>query len=298
MTNNKQFQQVTINTTQSNFEDLSNWLQLNGALAITILDAGDEPIYEPPPDAMPLWQELIISALFPLDTNIDNLINKLNYDFSADIIKKYHTEIITKDFSNIDYKFDPICFADRLWIYPYNEHPREDQQDRCYINLEPGLAFGSGEHPTTALCLEWLAQSLRPKNHATVIDYGSGSGILSLAAIKLGASSVLAVDNDPQAILATSENALRNGIKEQVSVFLPSELPFIEADYLVANILANPLIELAPHITSHLKSGGQLILSGILNEQADMVALAYMNYGITITDITKKGAWVRIVGTK
>lgn len=293
-----QFQQVTISTTQTNYEDLSNWLQLNGALAITILDAGDEPIYEPKLGTVPLWQNLNISALFPIETNIDQLINKLNYSFSKDVVQKYSTEIITQDYTNQEYKFDPICFGDRLWIYPYTEHPSAEHSDREYINLEPGLAFGSGEHPTTSLCLEWLADNIQPNKQSTVIDYGSGSGILSLAAVKLGAGSVLAVDNDPQAILATNENVLRNKIKGKVSVFPPSELPFVEADYVVANILANPLVELAKTLTAHLKSGGEIILSGILNEQTDMVVLAYMNQGITITDITKKGAWVRIVGKK
>lgn len=296
--NNTKFQQVTINTKKANYEDINKWLQLNGALAITVLDAGDEPIYEPPPNTMPLWDNMKISALFNADKNISLLINKLNYAFSEDIVESYTTEIIDKNYSDQPYNFEPLCFADKFWIYPYNKYPESQHKDRIYINLEPGLAFGSGEHPTTALCLEWLANNLNKNKNPTVIDYGSGSGILSLAAVKLGAGSVLAVDNDPQAILATNENALRNNVNNKISTFMPSELPFVEADYIVANILANPLVELAAVITGHLKPGGQLVLSGILNEQTDMVALTYMNYGITISDITKKGAWVRIVGRK
>lgn len=296
--NKTKFQQVTINTKKAYYEDINKWLTLNGALAITVLDAGDEPIYEPPLNTMPLWNNMRISALFNDDKNISLLIDKLNYSFSSDAVESYSVEIINKNYNDQPYNFEPICFANKLWIYPYNKYPDPHHQDRTYINLEPGLAFGSGEHPTTALCLEWLATNLNNKNNPTVIDYGCGSGILSLAAVKLGAGTVLAVDNDPQAILATNENALRNKIDGKISTFMPSELPFVEADYIVANILANPLVELAPIITGHLKSGGQLILSGILNEQTDIVALTYMNYGITLNDITKKGAWVRIVGSK
>jgi ribosomal protein L11 methyltransferase len=292
-----QFQQVTITTKKQFHEDISKWLNLNGALAITIQDAGDEPIYEPPPNTMPLWECINISAIFPIETNINNLINKLNYDFSNEVVEQFSTTILTEDFTNFKYDFDPICFGNKLWVYPYNKHPLHTEQ-RCYINLEPGLAFGSGEHPTTALCLEWLAENLETGNPTTIIDYGSGSGVLSLAAIKLGVTSAIAVDNDPQAILSTKENARRNNISEQIATFLPSELPFIEADYIVANILANPLMTLAPTIISHLKTGGTLVLSGILNEQTDLVALTYMNYGITLTEITKRGAWIRIVGKK
>lgn len=290
--------QLTLTTSNKHHDDITNWLQLKGALAITILDAGDEPMYEPAPDAIPIWQELKISALFDLKTNIDSLINKLNYDFSSDVVTEYNSEIIEQDLTNIKYNFEPVCFSNKLWIYPYGKHPEANQQNTCYFNLEPGLAFGSGEHPTTVLCLEWLAQNLTPDTKPLVIDYGSGSGILSLAAIKLGAASAIAVDNDPQAILATTENARRNKISEQISAFMPGETPYVEADIVVANILANPLIELAPTLISSLKIGGSIVLSGILNEQADLVTLTYMNYGITVTDITKKGAWIRIVGRR
>lgn len=292
------FQNITLHTQRKNFDDVNNWLTLNGALTITIEDAGDEPIYEPEPDTMPLWSEIVISAIFPLDTNPEQLIAKLTYDYASDIISSYTSNIIEDSPQNYKYDFDPICFGSNFWIYPYEKHPVGAEKNRCYINLEPGLAFGSGEHPTTALCLEWLAKNLPAHEDPIVIDYGSGSGILSLAAVKLGAQRVLAVDNDPQAILATKDNATRNNISDQISAFLPEELPSIEADYLVANILANPLIKLAPTLIGHLKSGGQIVLSGILEEQTDFVVLAYMNHGITISDISKKGAWVRIVGQK
>lgn len=296
--NKTKFQHLSISTKKKYFDDISNWLSLNGALTITIEDAGDEPIYEPEPDTMPLWNNIVISAIFPLSTNIEQLINKLNYAFSQTVVENYKYSVLEDNPESYKYDFNPICFGDNFWIYPYNKRPSDNESSRRYINLEPGLAFGSGEHPTTALCLEWLSKNLNVNNKVTLIDYGSGSGILSLAAVKLGVSSVLAVDNDPQAILATTENAERNQVSEQISAFLPPDLPFIEADYIVANILANPLIKLAPTLTSHLKQGGQIILSGILNEQTDYVALAYMNYGITISEISKKGAWVRIVGTK
>ncbi len=293
------WQQLTITTQRSFSDDVNNWLQLKGAISITIIDNGDQPIYEPGVNETPLWHNIKISAIFDQKVNIYNLINQLNYDFSSDVIEHYEHELVTYDIEKCktDYTFDPVCFANKLWLYPYNQFPAASQ-NRCFLNLEPGLAFGSGEHPTTSLCLEWLAKNITPSQHATLLDYGCGSGILAIAAIKLGIARALAVDNDPQAILATTENARRNNILDQVSVYLPNELPYLEVDYIVANILANPLIELSSMIVNHLKPRGKLILSGVLYEQTDEVALAYMNCGITLTEITRKGAWVRIVGEK
>jgi ribosomal protein L11 methyltransferase len=299
-----QWQELIITSQKQYAEDISNWLQLKGATSITILDNNEieEPIYEPPIDTTPLWDKIKISALFDHKINFHNLINQLNYDFSTEIVETYSQKIINYDLDQVikNYTFEPVAIADKLWIYPYNKYPNNDQQDRYFINLEPGLAFGSGEHPTTQLCLEWLCQNFEYYNNhnSIVIDYGSGSGILSLAAVKLGAASVLAVDNDPQALLATTENARRNNIADKISAFFPNELPLVQADCIVANILANPLIELAPIIVNHLKIGGKLVLSGILNEQTDFVALSYMNCGITLSEIKRKGAWVRIVGEK
>lgn len=296
--NSHTLQQLTIITTKNVGDDISNWLQIKGAISITIIDAGDEPIYEPPLDSIILWEEIKITSLFDNAINIENLINQLNYDFSSDVILKYEHTPLTYNPTIEKCDFEPVCFSNRLWLYPYDTFPEKNQADRYYINLEPGLAFGSGEHPTTSLCLEWLASNIMPNQKCTIIDYGSGSGILSLAAVKLGAVKAMAVDNDPQAIMATNENAKRNNIATQVEAFFPDELPAIEADYIVANILANPLISLAPTLISHLKHSGKLILSGILKEQTDEVALTYMNYGISIKEITSKGAWVRIIGEK
>ncbi|MBP9722400.1 MAG: 50S ribosomal protein L11 methyltransferase [Gammaproteobacteria bacterium] len=291
-----QFTQLTVTTKRQYAEDVSNWLQLKGAVSITLCDSGDEPIYEPPLDETPLWQHINISALYDLKVNTHNLINQLNYDFSREVIDNYTTETVSYDLNSQQYNFDPICFADKFWIYPYNKHPEKQNNKIVYINLEPGLAFGSGEHPTTILCLEWLINNLN--KDSTIIDYGCGSGILSLAAVKLGAKAALAVDIDPQAILATNENAQRNNIADHISTYFPNDLPNIQVDYLVANILASPLIELSSTLVSYLKPGGKLVLSGILEEQTDFVALSYMNCGITISEIKRKGSWIRIIGEK
>ena len=293
------WQQITITTQRIYSDDINNWLQLKGAISITIVDNGDEPIYEPGVNETPLWHHIKISAFFDSTVNLYNLVNQLNYDFSSDVIEHYEHESVTYDINKCktDYSFEPVCFGDKLWLYPYNQFP-EASQNRCFLNLEPGLAFGSGEHPTTSLCLEWLAQNIQANEHSTVLDYGCGSGILAIAAVKLGAARALAVDNDPQAILSTTENARRNNILDKISVYLPGELPYLEVDCIVANILANPLIELSGVMVEHLKFGGKLVLSGVLYEQTDEVALAFMNCGITLTQITRKGAWVRIVGQK
>lgn len=294
----EEWQQVTITTKQSHIDDITHWLQLKGAVSITISDNGDEPIYEPQVNETPFWQHIKIYALFESKYDINKLINQLTYDFSKDIIEQYEHHIIEYDRSKQHFDFEPVCLAEKLWIYPYGKHPSEQ---RYYINLEPGLAFGSGEHPTTSLCLEWLADNMAELQDSHIMDFGCGSGILAIAAIKLGAKHAIAIDNDPQAIVATNDNALRNNISDKITTYFPNDVPEkheTQVDYILANILANPLIELCDDLISHLKPGGKIILSGILQEQTDHVALAYMNHGITLLEIKNKGAWVRIVGEK
>lgn len=294
MSNNIILQQLIITADKKFNEDICNWLQVKQAISISILDAGDEPIYEPPPEEIILWQELKICALFANDINIDNLINQLTYDFSSEVVKHYDISNIEYNSNNLKYDFKPIAFGKKnnFWIYPYNKYPKDNLN---YINLEPGLAFGSGEHPTTALCLEWLADHIAPSDKA-IIDYGCGSGILGLAAVKLGLKKAYAIDNDPQAILSTNENAKRNNIADKIITFLPNDFFNIKTDYIVANILASPLIDLCPTILNYLNPNGRLILSGILQEQTDEVVLAYLSQGLKITDIKQKGAWALIAG--
>jgi len=323
--NNSTWQQLTIISERKYLEDISNWLNLNKALSLTIEDNADQPIYEPAANTMPVWDEVIISGLFNLEVNLDLLIQKLNYDFSQDIIKRYEYKNIFFDLDavlNQKNNYEPICIADKFWLYPYEQHPDPKNNNICYINIEPGLAFGSGEHPTTLLCLDWLTNNLLKNNigsneNLNIIDYGCGSGILSIAAAKLALFnntkntkfSIYAIDNDPQAITATKENIKRNNINQLlIESFLPEEFKnFTESntqktsfksDLIIANILAGTLIELSSDMLSKLKPGGTFVLSGILKEQADEVALFYTQMGAHITEIKSKGAWVRIVGQK
>jgi ribosomal protein L11 methyltransferase len=190
--------------------------------------------------------------------------------------------------------FQPMRFGQRLWIVPsWHAAP---EPDAVNLLLDPGLAFGTGTHPTTALCLEWLdAQTLQD---CTVLDFGCGSGILAIAALLLGAGLAIGTDIDPQALEASRDNASRNGIEPaRFPLYLPGELPGVRADVLVANILAGPLVELAPRLAELLGPGGRLALSGILAEQAEAVRAAYSK-DFMLEPTAEKDGWVRISGIR
>jgi ribosomal protein L11 methyltransferase len=190
--------------------------------------------------------------------------------------------------------FKPMRFGRRLWIYPWNVESPEDA-DAVVVRLDPGLAFGSGTHPTTTLCLEWLdARDLAGK---TMIDYGCGSGILAIAALKLGAAHAIGVDNDEQAIAASRDNAQRNGVVDNLDLYLPQHFPQLQCDVLVANILAGPLADLAPHFAISLKPGGALALSGILDGQQDELLAHYAQWFDDLRAMARDG-WVRIDGVR
>ncbi|MCU7811017.1 MAG: 50S ribosomal protein L11 methyltransferase, partial [Candidatus Thiodiazotropha sp. (ex Notomyrtea botanica)] len=189
--------------------------------------------------------------------------------------------------------FKPMQFGQRLWICP--EGQTVTQKDGVVIQLDPGLAFGTGTHPTTALCLEWLdGLDLKGK---TIIDYGCGSGILAIAALKLGAESAIAIDHDPQALQASQDNATKNGVSERITTLLPDEMPSMTAHTLVANILAGPLIQLAPTLDALLQPGGAFALSGILAEQQSEVATSYQSFG-HLSQPWQRDEWILIPGLK
>ena len=191
-------------------------------------------------------------------------------------------------------QFKPMPFGRRLWIYPWNIEPPADD-DLVVVRLDPGLAFGSGTHPTTALCLEWLdGLQLAGK---TVTDYGCGSGILAIAALKLGAASAVGVDNDPQALVASRDNAERNGVADRVALFLPQETEAAPADVFVANILAGPLGELAPTFAAAAKPGAPFAISGILDGQQDELLQRYGEWFHDLRVDVREG-WVRISGQR
>ncbi|OGT22157.1 MAG: ribosomal protein L11 methyltransferase [Gammaproteobacteria bacterium RBG_16_57_12] len=281
--------QLKIASDQEHAEHLADMLHEAGAAAVTLEDAADQPIYEPPPGATPLWQQVCVAALFDAATDIDAVVARLPAGLS------WRCEPLPdKDWERawMD-DFKPMRFGERLWICPSWCSP----PDPAAVNLmlDPGLAFGSGTHPTTALCLEWLDR--HPPHGQTVIDYGCGSGILAIAALKLGAAIAWGVDNDPQALISSRGNADKNSVGAGLHTCLPDELPAIKADKVIANILANPLITLAPRLAGLTRPGGVIVLSGILEEQQHSVARAYESFFAMAPAVTRDG-WVRLEGIR
>lgn len=272
--------QVILTTDEEQVEAISEELLSIGAVSVSFKDAADEPVYEPALNTTPLWGNTQIIALFAETPDIKQL---QNYNYEIQILEDQEWTRVWMD------DFHPMQFGERVWICPSWSTP--PNPDAVNILLDPGLAFGTGTHATTALCLECLDkhQDLSGK---TIIDYGSGSGILAITAAKLGAKQVWAVDNDPQALIATEDNAKKNEVNQKLSYQLPEE-PLPEVDLILANILATPLIELAPTIIELLKANSTLILSGILKEQCDEVIAAYQPYMNTI-QIVEREDWVMI----
>ena len=268
-----------------------------GALAVTLLDAEDHPIFEPAPGETPLWPEIALSALFEADRDRAGLVHVL-----TDLVPELSPERIAfRTVEDQDWtrawmdQFQPMRFGRRLWIYPWNIEPSADDADAIVVRLDPGLAFGTGTHPTTALCLEWLdALDLGGK---TLIDYGCGSGVLAIAALKLGAARVVGVDNDPQALAASRDNAARNGVADRLALVTPAEFAGELADALVANILAGPLAELAPRFAACVKPGGALALSGILKGQETELVERY-DPSFEALAIDAREDWIRISGRR
>ena len=289
--------QVKLNATSENAEQISDMLmEETGALSVTFLDAKDVPIFEPLPGETRLWGETDIVALYDAETDMDLVIAQLKSSSVLNENFAYKVEQLEdKDWERewMD-NFHPMKFGERLWICPsWREIP---DPDAINVMLDPGLAFGTGTHATTALCLEWLESiDLEGK---TVIDFGCGSGILAIAAIKLGAAKVVGIDIDPQAITASKDNAARNGVADQLELFLPQDQPEnLVADVVVANILAAPLRELSSIITAHVAPGGALAMSGVLDIQALDVA-SYYSDNFTLDAIAEQQEWCRISGMK
>lgn len=266
-----------------------------GALSVTLQDAADQPLFEPPPGATPLWSQVRVTALFEAGADVSRIEAALTNRFGADCVERLQIESLDdRDWVRAWMDgYAPMRFGEKLWIVPTGfEAP---DPEGVNLLLDPGLAFGTGTHPTTALCLEWL--DAHPPVDQVVIDYGCGSGILGIAALKLGAREVWAVDNDPQALTATQDNAERNGVAGRVKTCLPQHFPGVQADLLLANILANPLIELAPRFAGFVRPGAGLVLSGILAEQAESVRVAY-TAAFTMHPPVQREDWVRLVGVR
>jgi ribosomal protein L11 methyltransferase len=287
-----------ITTTAQHAELIGERMTECGAVALTMKDAGNQPIYEPALDTTPpLWPDTTLVGLFDAEENFSAVNSLLQEEKSAGHLKDFTMQLLPDE----DWErrcldtFQPILFGKRLWVVPSWHTPPDP--DAVNIILDPGLAFGTGTHATTALCLEWLDENIRA--HETVLDYGCGSGILAVAALKLGAAHAYAVDHDPKALSATLENAERNQLDTSI-LTTTSDIDFKlpePVDILVANILAGPLIELAPRLAKSVKVGGKIILSGILYEQAEQVAKIYQA-SFDMQPTVFKGEWVRLSGIR
>ncbi len=273
-----------------------------GALSVTLLDAADDPVLEPAPGATPLWPTIVVRAVFAADADVDLVRIALGATPGLDpllVAERAQFEAVADRAWEREWlkDFKPMRFGRQLWVCPGGQRPDAAATGPAgalaanpaavILELDPGLAFGTGTHATTALCLEWLDAGAAGLDDdaqgaatgwlagADVIDYGCGSGILAIAALLLGARRAMAMDIDPQALLATGQNAERNGVLDRVHVTADPELGGDGADVVLANILAGPLVELAPLLAQRTRAGGRIALSGLLLEQADAVTEAY-----------------------
>jgi len=279
-----------------------------GALAVTLADAARDAqdshqgLLEPPPGATIVWENVVMSSLWPVSADFQQVRQRLDgFLIENRILAEFKVDFVeeTEWAARWSEPQGPLRFgADALWLVPRSWTSGETEElgiAPAVIRLDAGLAFGSGQHPTTALCLEWLAQARW--DGARVLDYGCGSGVLGLAALALGAEAVVGVDYDPQALIASHENACFNSCDSRMSLSSPTEF-VVEARYdlVVANILANPLIELAPMLSQCLRPQGSLILAGLLAEQVDKVRHAYPD--IRFGAPARQGEWIRLEGSR
>ncbi|HEY2686529.1 MAG TPA: 50S ribosomal protein L11 methyltransferase [Steroidobacteraceae bacterium] len=269
-------------------DDVEAALAEAGALSVTLVDRGDEPVLEPKPGEIRLWPDTLIRALFDQSSDpalaLSLLIRRLGAHLEETARVRGVEDQVWERACLKDLK--PMRFGRRLWVVPTSVAGPSDEH-AVVVHLDPGLAFGTGSHPTTALCLQVL-ESL-PVAGQSVIDYGCGSGILGIAALKLGAAHVCALDIDPQALVASRENAFRNGVAERIEV-LGADAKLDPAFLVLSNILAGPLVELAPRLTAACAAGGHLVLSGLLRTQAHVVRAAY-SAGFDMVRTVERDEW-------
>ncbi len=270
-------------------------LEESGAISVALQDAAGEIVIETHWQQTPLWSKVRLTALLPENADSDAVRQHLEERLGLRQPLAYKTERANdQDWAHAwKAQYKPLHMGGRLWICPsWCETP---ERDALNVILDPGMAFGTGDHPTTALCLEWLAQ--RDLHDKTVLDFGCGSGIVAIAALKLGAREVFAVDIDAQALTVTRENAARNGVAARLRVLPPSALPAgFSADIVIANILEGALIELAPALIARVRLGGELALSGLLTEQASGVRAHYAPSFVLAT--CARQGWVMLAGAR
>jgi len=273
---------------------LEEVLLRHGAQSVTLSDAGNDPVLEPLPGSTPLWSDTRLTALFTADADFESLRTDLEQTLAIDVLPDNHVEALADCAWERQWlkDFGPMRFGERLWVSP--EGFTIDADDAVVVRLDPGLAFGTGTHATTALCLEWLDKiDIADK---TLLDFGCGSGILAIAALKLGAKSVTAVDIDLQAITATRQNALSNEVDDRLETTMQIDQLDDQFDFVVANILAGTLVDHAKFVCDRLKSGGRLALSGILADQVADVSAAY-RHCIEFAAADYRDNWARLSGT-
>lgn len=290
--------QIAINTTKDNAERAEDCLFSTGAQTVTLTDAADQPILEPGVNEVPIWNAVIVTGLFNYDNNQQALLDNINlcladtsYNCSCEILEDQNWTRAWMD------HYHEMQFGERLWVCPLHVEP--PQAEAINLRLDPGLAFGTGTHPTTSLCLRWLDQNI--KNQDTLLDYGCGSGILAIAACMLGTKQADGVDIDPQALLATHSNADINDVLKRINTYLPEDYlkqhASTQYDIVMANILSGPLAELAPTLAQHTKASGDIVLSGILREQADTVLKTYSEFFYMDEPVFDED-WVMLHGVK
>ena len=286
--------QLIIPTNEKEADQLSDALMEQGAVSVTLQDMQDQPMLEPAIGTTPMWSQTRAVGLFDANVDLVKIIIQIEQQLRIKISDWKGEPLEDKDWVRawMD-NFKPMQFGEKLWVVPSTYEP--PQPDAANILLDPGLAFGTGTHPTTSMCLEWL--DANPPTDKEIIDFGCGSGILAIGAILLGAKHAEAIDLDPQALLATIDNAEKNNVSQNIKTYLPNQFKNSTAPLLLANILASPLIELAPYFTELTESKGQIVLSGILAEQADKVLSAYKeNFDIKIWK--QQDDWICLAGKK
>ena len=293
---NMKWKEVSLSCNKKNLDLIESFATNLGACSISYLDAKDQPILEPKAGENPLWDDIVLVALFTEEYDIEDIKSKVQTQFSR-LIKN----IDSKEYEDQDWTrtwmddFKPMTFGKRLIVSPSWDECGQ-QKDKVHMVLDPGLAFGTGTHPTTSLCLQWLDENVSENDD--VIDYGCGSGILAIAAKLLGGNNVMAIDNDPQAILAATDNAKKNNIDTGFQPMLSQDFGIqVKADIVIANILAGILIQLYDTISNHVNPSGKLALSGILKEQTNEVIEVYSK-SFDILSIEYDDDWAIISGIK
>lgn len=288
--------EISIAVAREVIDQAEQALEESDALAITFQDDADNPVLEPGPGLTPLWPTVQVRGLFEAGVDRKRIVDAMQTVPGADRPDRIRwREVGDQDWERAWMeRFAPMKFGSRLWIVPGGMKIPFDPSN-IEIRLDPGLAFGTGTHPTTALCLEWIDG--KDLGGLTVVDYGCGSGILGIASALKGAESVICVDNDPQALEATLENARRNGVSDLIQCLDPGDFSASGVDVVLANILALPLVDLAPLLLQSLRPKGSMVLSGILEEQADQVLVAY-SARLTEVGLKKLDGWVRLEGVR